>query len=273
MEDEALVRELIEEVLRGQGYAVQTAFDGQDGLRLSAEAPGHFDLILTDVVMPRLNGPEFVELARADQPDAKFMFMSGYACSVPIDDRAVSRQHAELSWRNGLPQLQDTSRHGTLVDGRPIDLRVLENGDLVRMGGFQFTFCDRLESKSAPKEMVTCAEECAVLQGRIAPGSLCEVVQSLALGHKSGRLHVSSEVGEKSWLVLRDGMPIAARHGSEAQGLEAALSVLSTSTGRFVFFEGGESEPLEFRTSLMSLLLEASRRQDECPVAEARSAG
>ena len=193
-------------------------------------------------------------------------------CSVPINDPTVSRLHAELRWRNGLPELRDASRHGTLVNGQPIDLRALQSRDLVRIGGFQFTLLDRQRAQFLPQGQATEAEDFAVLQGRVTPGSLCEVVQSLALGRKTGKLHVSSEAGEKSWLTLRDGAPIAARHESETQGIEAALCVLATSTGRFVFCEGEPGDPLEFRTSLMSLLLEASRRQDEGEATSLRDA-
>ena len=185
------------------------------------------------------------------------------SCSVPINDPTVSRLHAELGWRNGLPELRDTSRHGTLVNGQPIDQRVLQGKDLVRIGGFQFTLVDRQRAQFIPQGQVTQAEDCAVLQGRVGIGSLCEIVQSLALGRKTGKLHVSSGTGEKSWLSLRDGTPIAAQHELETQGVEAALSVLATSTGRFVFCEGEPGDPLELRIPLMSLLLEASRRQDE----------
>jgi CheY-like chemotaxis protein len=78
-EDEGAIRDLIENVLSEQGYRVITAADGAEALDLVRQNDGEIDLVITDVVMPNLSGPEMVQRLRADRPDTKVIFMSGYA--------------------------------------------------------------------------------------------------------------------------------------------------------------------------------------------------
>jgi PAS domain S-box-containing protein len=79
VEDEPGVRRLALMSLKPHGYDVITATDGHDALRV-AEAQGHpIDLVLTDVVMPGLSGPELAEGLRLRFPHVGILFMSGYA--------------------------------------------------------------------------------------------------------------------------------------------------------------------------------------------------
>ncbi|MCU1272063.1 MAG: hypothetical protein JWN74_3357 [Acidobacteriaceae bacterium] len=78
-EDEPLLRELGETILKQAGYKVLTA-GSSDSLRtLIAEHPGEVDLLLTDVVMPNMSGPELVRIGRKRWPKIRVLFMSGYA--------------------------------------------------------------------------------------------------------------------------------------------------------------------------------------------------
>lgn len=80
-EDEPVLRELGETILRQAGYTVLTAGDG-DGLRALVRGhSGTIDLLLTDVVMPDIPGPELVSLVRERWPRAQVLYMSGYADS------------------------------------------------------------------------------------------------------------------------------------------------------------------------------------------------
>ncbi len=77
-EDEPLVRAMIVATLEDKGYRVLCASDGIEALRLFRGQPDGIDLILTDVIMPNMGGPEFVaELATADAVP-RVLFMSGY---------------------------------------------------------------------------------------------------------------------------------------------------------------------------------------------------
>jgi len=78
VEDEERVRELVKEVLTKQGYTVLTAGDGQDGLTLSENETRLIDLLLTDVVMPKMSGRHLAENLLRTNPSLKVLYMSGY---------------------------------------------------------------------------------------------------------------------------------------------------------------------------------------------------
>jgi signal transduction histidine kinase/CheY-like chemotaxis protein len=77
-EDEEVVRELVCEVLTGHGYRVRCAKDGQDAWEQFSSRPREFDLVLTDVVMPRMSGGELARRIGRERPDLPMLFMSGY---------------------------------------------------------------------------------------------------------------------------------------------------------------------------------------------------
>jgi two-component system cell cycle sensor histidine kinase/response regulator CckA len=77
VEDEPMVRELNRTILKMCGYTVLEASDGQEALRVSAAHTGAIDLLLTDVQMPRLNGPELAQALAAQRPQLKVLFLSG----------------------------------------------------------------------------------------------------------------------------------------------------------------------------------------------------
>jgi DNA-binding NtrC family response regulator len=79
VEDEPAVREATAEFLRLQGYTVLEAKDGRDALAVATNCGAIIHLVVTDVVMPNLSGGELAtELSRL-RPEAKLLFVSGYA--------------------------------------------------------------------------------------------------------------------------------------------------------------------------------------------------
>ena len=82
-EDEESIRRLACEVLEYHGYHVLYAEDGQQGQKLAAEYDGPIDLLLTDVIMPEVNGPQLAEALVARRPGMKVLYMSGYSSDVP----------------------------------------------------------------------------------------------------------------------------------------------------------------------------------------------
>jgi two-component system cell cycle sensor histidine kinase/response regulator CckA len=77
VEDEALVRDLTRTILELRGYHVITAANGQEAIELDEQGAA-FDLLVTDVVMPKMRGGELSERLRAGRPNLKVLFISGY---------------------------------------------------------------------------------------------------------------------------------------------------------------------------------------------------
>ena len=77
VEDEAVIRRLAAEMLERQGYTVLTAADPQAALEIAAAEP-EIDLLLTDVVMPQMNGSELARRLVAQRPALRVLFTSGY---------------------------------------------------------------------------------------------------------------------------------------------------------------------------------------------------
>jgi two-component system, cell cycle sensor histidine kinase and response regulator CckA len=79
VEDEDVVRALASRVLTSHGYLVLEARNGQEALALVEQSPDQVDLVLTDVVMPEMGGQQLVEQLQQALPEARIMYMSGYA--------------------------------------------------------------------------------------------------------------------------------------------------------------------------------------------------
>jgi hypothetical protein len=84
VEDEAGVRTFVQSVLEKSGYDVLTAADGQEALRTHGRRERPVDLLLTDVVMPRMGGTELAVKLREVWPAVKVLYMSGYAEAVIV---------------------------------------------------------------------------------------------------------------------------------------------------------------------------------------------
>jgi PAS domain S-box-containing protein len=78
VEDGDLLRPMITDILESRGYTVVSAADGVEALALFADHDGTIDLLLTDVVMPRMNGRELAERLSAMNPAMRVLFTSGY---------------------------------------------------------------------------------------------------------------------------------------------------------------------------------------------------
>ncbi len=78
VEDEDMVRAVAERALARQGYVVETACDGEEALALFADGK-RYDLVVSDVVMPNMDGPTMARNLRGQFGDIRLLFMSGYA--------------------------------------------------------------------------------------------------------------------------------------------------------------------------------------------------
>ncbi len=79
VEDDGSIRDLIANILKDQGYHVAAAANGVEALQILQVLKGNCPLVITDVIMPRMKSTDFVEGLKAMRPEAKVLFMSGYA--------------------------------------------------------------------------------------------------------------------------------------------------------------------------------------------------
>jgi two-component system cell cycle sensor histidine kinase/response regulator CckA len=87
VEDEDSVRQLVRETLEARGYRVLEANNGNDGIAFAAAHPEPIHLVITDVVMPGLGGPELIQQLLPARPEIKVLYLSGYApeaFSIPL---------------------------------------------------------------------------------------------------------------------------------------------------------------------------------------------
>ncbi len=82
VEDDDRLRNLARKILERHGYSVLDAEDGEDALRVSEAHEGRIDLMLTDVVMPKMGGKEVAERLQPLYPQMKVIYMSGYTDDV-----------------------------------------------------------------------------------------------------------------------------------------------------------------------------------------------
>lgn len=78
-EDEAVVRDMVVIALEGAGYRVVAASTGEEAVRLIDRMGEEIDLLLSDVIMPGMSGPDLYDRARRTRPDLKAVFMTGYS--------------------------------------------------------------------------------------------------------------------------------------------------------------------------------------------------
>jgi PAS domain S-box-containing protein len=85
VEDDPIIRALTTQILRDQGYTVVEAEDGVAALEKIASDPTRVNLVLTDVVMRGMSGPELVLRLMRQYPEMKFLYMSGYTGELVVD--------------------------------------------------------------------------------------------------------------------------------------------------------------------------------------------
>ena len=94
VEDEIAVRESTRRSLTRSGYTVLEASDGEDALRVAREHHGPINLMISDVVMPKMGGPQLAERLAGERPDMKVLFVSGYA-----ENTVLQHGHVDITRR------------------------------------------------------------------------------------------------------------------------------------------------------------------------------
>jgi CheY-like chemotaxis protein len=105
VDDEESLRTVVVDLLSQLGYHMLSAASGQEALKLAGEYPGRIDLLLSDVVMEGLPGPELAEKLVQSRPELKVVFISGFADSSLAPDGVL--------------------KPGTVLIQKPFTIRVL----------------------------------------------------------------------------------------------------------------------------------------------------
>lgn len=108
VDDDPDVRDLTAEILRERGYRILEAGSGEEAVRLAADYPRPIHLLLTDVLMPRMDGPTLAQKLTARRPGLKVLYMTGYS------GRSLAAPDGELP-------------HGTEVLSKPFTFDDLTN--------------------------------------------------------------------------------------------------------------------------------------------------
>ena len=86
MEDNDSVRQLAHELLLSLGYSVLVAPSGAEAISIAERHNGRIGLLLTDVVMPGMNGPELAHRLAILRPEIRTLYMSGYISNAILQD-------------------------------------------------------------------------------------------------------------------------------------------------------------------------------------------
>jgi PAS domain S-box-containing protein len=115
VEDEAGVRNLARRILETAGYHVLEAANGRDAEMIFAQNRDAIDLLVTDVIMPRLNGPELFRRLVADKPGLKVVYVSGYATEAMARQVGLDRSQPYIQKPFTADQLASQVRN--VLDG------------------------------------------------------------------------------------------------------------------------------------------------------------
>ena len=84
VEGAADIRKLVQKILERAGFEVLTAADGSEALHIAEDYPRKIHLLLSDVIMPEISGPELAKQLKALRPEMKVILMSGYTQGMVV---------------------------------------------------------------------------------------------------------------------------------------------------------------------------------------------
>jgi two-component system cell cycle sensor histidine kinase/response regulator CckA len=96
LEDDDMVRNLVRETLVREGYKVLTSADALQAPEIACDFKGKIHLLITDVVMPKVNGRELAQRLTNKRPDMKVLYMSGYSDAAIVNNGILQKQVAFL---------------------------------------------------------------------------------------------------------------------------------------------------------------------------------
>jgi two-component system cell cycle sensor histidine kinase/response regulator CckA len=113
-DDDDAVRGLVKSILRRAGYQVLEAANGEAALALIEKIGGTLDLLVTDCIMPKLDGPGLVRAMRAKYPNVPVVYITGYASDLNIGGSGDPRQNCAIVVKPFMPKQFLNVVHGTM---------------------------------------------------------------------------------------------------------------------------------------------------------------
>ena len=120
VEDEEIVRELVCDVLADQGYNVICAADGVEAMKVAGEFIGQIHLLVTDVIMPNMNGHELAVKLSALRPAMKVLYVSGYSDN-DIGEQGILDPTIDLLQKPFTPQTLARKIHEVIHEGDVVE--------------------------------------------------------------------------------------------------------------------------------------------------------
>lgn len=127
-EDLAPLRELVENVLHAHGYKVLSAANAEEALAFAEAEDIHIDLLLTDLVMPGMNGLELARRIAATHPGLKTLYMTGYGIDV-VTAYGISSSSLNLIQKPFTPQQLTHQVRSTLGPPAPLATILVVDGE------------------------------------------------------------------------------------------------------------------------------------------------
>lgn len=110
VEDEEIIRSLFQQSLEDQGYHVLTACNGIEAISLAEEYREIIDLIITDVIMPKMGGYELMQEISKSRPDLAVLFISGYSDVMVSNQGLIDKDHQFLQKPFDIIELREKIR-------------------------------------------------------------------------------------------------------------------------------------------------------------------
>ena len=232
VEDEPGMIELLSVALEDEGFIISIANNGQEGLnKVDTEDP---DLIISDVMMPDMNGYEFCEQLRQNPKTASIPFIF-LTAKKDVSDRV-----------RGLNLGAD--------DYISKPFHVVEVVARIKTLMMRVTRTKAAAPTAAP-------ETGADFSGYLGKMSIGELIQTIYMNRKSGRLVLTDE-HHKGELIFHDAY-VTYAEVDRKKGEQAVYRLLAWKTGQFRFEGGVVAETPNVSTTAESLLMEGMRRLDE----------
>lgn len=125
-EDEDSVRKLVKMMLINHGLKVLEAECGESALKLSEEHQGHIDLLVTDIVMPKITGKELADIICKVRKEMRVIFMSGYPRDTHFEKSICHEKLFFLQKPFSMPILIQTVEQ--VLEMTPAELRFADHG-------------------------------------------------------------------------------------------------------------------------------------------------